>query len=496
VASGVVFRDSRIRGNLIKLLILLLLLLALLFTYYILTRPPQIAGDGAPPEDENFQFLYSIYGFEGDLLSRPSGVSIGPDDRIYVADTSKHRLVVFDIQGRYVSSISGSDLGAYSFRYPVSVAVAQDGRVYVLSRQDRKIVIFNRDFEPLDTIEFPDLIPTYVYVQGETLYVVTDKAIMLGTLDGGAPIAQVGVFGKGPGQFDLPGGLAVDPETKTLYVADTLNYRVQAIDEETGEPRWVYGEPIPAGEAIRYRGPTRMFGLPASIALDEMGLLYVVDGTNSEIVVLDAQEGRLIRTLGEIGHADGRFYYPDGIAYGEGGYIAVADKFNDRVMVFRVPAPAPDFLAARWLPLLLLPLLALVLWLLLRRRTKFVASPDFITEVIEGDYVDDLAGYTKKLYVTPATFAMFEEAFEKPELIKTEPDEKRLDEIRDAFDLDETLVEVVALVHQLKGKKALLTEAEPARDAAEVLEITYLNLAELIEQGEIVEKDFESEVEK
>lgn len=492
MASGVVVRDSRLRKNLIQLLILLALLLALLFAYYLLTRPPQLTGE-SPPDDADFQFLFSIYGFEGDLLSRPSGVCIGPDDRIYVADTAKHRVVVFDLSGRYVRHISGQDLGVNAFQYPVSVAVADDGRVYILSKQDRKLVILDRDYVPIDEIGFPDLFPTSVQVKGEYIYISTDKAILVGTLEG-APVSQIGIGGKGAGQFDLPGGVAIGEDGEVVYVADTLNYRVQAIEADTGTPRWVFGEPLSPESAIRNRDPSRMFGLPAGIALDEMGKLYVVDGTNSEIVVLDMEEGERIRIVGEVGHSDGRFYYPDGIAYGSGGYIAVADKFNDRVALFRVPAPTATPTVPRWLPLALLPLLALLLWLLMRRRTKFVAAPDFITTVIEREHLDSLAEYTKKLYVTPATFTLFEDAFEKPELVKVEPDEDRLAELKERFELDESLNEVLTVIaHGLKGKRVLLTGVVPIRDAADELEIVNLDLDDLIEQGEISTQLAESE---
>ena len=102
-------------------------------------------------------------------------------------------------------------------------------------------------------------------------------------------------------------------EDGTLFVADSFNYRVQAISEE-GEPVWQYGEPLPPDEAVGFAEESRKFGLPASIAADEGGFLYVVDGTNSEVVVLTT-DGEFQETIGGVGHDDGLFYYPDGIEY-------------------------------------------------------------------------------------------------------------------------------------------------------------------------------------
>jgi len=496
VASGVMFRDTRIRRNLLALLVLLLALLALLFAYYVMTRPAQLVGDEGPPDTEEFRYLFSIYGFEGDLLSRPTGVAFGPDGNIYVADTLKHRILVFDSRGAFVARISGTDLGEFSFEHPVSVAVAPDGRIYALSKGDRKLVIFDRDFQPVHQVEFPDIIPTFVTVRGETLYVVTDGTIMKGTLDG-TYVTQVGTRGREEGQLDLPGAVVPSADGAILYVADTLNYRVQALDAETGEALWAYGAPIPPDEAIKYRGEGRLFGLPASITLDEMGNIYVVDGTNSEIVVL-SEEGSLLKTLGEVGHADGRFYFPDGIAYGVGGYIAVADKFNDRVQVFQVPAPQVAPMAARWLPLALLPLAAIALWLLLRRRTKYVAAPDFITEVIDREYVDEIARHVKKLHVTPAVFEVFGGRFEKPALVSVEPDPERMEEFAGRFLIEGPELEALTLAYQIRGKTVLLSESEPVRETAQELELVAVRLDELIERADLAESTpaEKSEVEK
>ncbi len=68
-------------------------------------------------------------------------------------------------------------------------------------------------------------------------------------------------------------------------------------------------------------------------------------------------DGEFIQKIGDVGHDDGTFYYPDGIDYSD-GKLVVADKFNDRVEVFNVPRTgvAAFIPAAPWLlmPLLLL----------------------------------------------------------------------------------------------------------------------------------------------
>ena len=40
----------------------------------------------------------------------------------------------------------------------------------------------------------------------------------------------MGIFGTGDGQFNLPFGVAVNPSTGNVYVADTNNHRIQVFD--------------------------------------------------------------------------------------------------------------------------------------------------------------------------------------------------------------------------------------------------------------------------
>lgn len=474
--------DRTLRRYLLILVGLLALLAALVFAYYVINRPPDIVsgGEKVTNEDQDFRFVMALYGFEGDLLNKPSFACIGPDGRVYVADTMKNRVVVFDGQGRFVGLIKGEASGRYSLKWPVSVAVADDGRVFVLSKQERKIVVFDQGFKPTSLITFTNVIPTALAIKGNRLYVGTDRAIMVGTLDG-RPVAQIGRLGKNPGQFDLIGGLAVGDGV--VYVADSLNYRVQAIDEKTGKAKWTYGQPLPPDKAIMYRGKERKFGLPASVALDERGRLWVVDGLSSEIVVLDAKTGEKIKTIGDIGHKEGLFYYPDGIFYATGGLVAVADKFNDRVQIFRVPVPGVLGAVPSWAPwLALLPLAILLLWLLFAPRVRFIASEDFLARLKESELKPDLEKSLKKVYVLEDVRSRYLKAFEHLTLVALEVDENRANEIVENFKLAKPQSELLSAAAKLRGRKTLFAEDEAFRTIAEEsFELATMNYDQLVE---------------
>ena len=122
------------------------------------------------------------------------------------------------------------------------------------------------------------------------------------------------------------------------------------------------------------------------------------------IFVVDPKNGKIVRQVGKVGDGDGQFMYPEGLAYLGGDRYAVADKFNERIQIVRIPLPGAtvstglagaltrlgpgDFgLILIWcaVPLGLL-LLALLVFLALRRRADKRSTPEAeVTSVTSDD---------------------------------------------------------------------------------------------------------------
>src|SRR3990172_6572290 len=119
----------------------------------MLTKPP-VAQEANKQKD--FRPLFSIYGFEGDLLRRPSGVAMDGQGRIYVADTGKQRITVFDSDGTYITQFGDPGKEQFKIKDPIGVAVAPDGRIYVLSKTLKKIVAYNAQFKPVHEVKFSE----------------------------------------------------------------------------------------------------------------------------------------------------------------------------------------------------------------------------------------------------------------------------------------------------------------------------------------------------
>jgi hypothetical protein len=80
--------------------------------------------------------------------------------------------------------------------------------------------------------------------------------------------------------------------------------------------------------------------LPTSIALDGKGRLIVIDAFGFDMVVLKAtsKSASLVARYGDFGQQDAFFNYPTGVAYdADRDWFAVADTFNNRVQILRIP---------------------------------------------------------------------------------------------------------------------------------------------------------------
>ena len=193
----------------------------------------------------------------------PTGITVGPDGLIYVADTHEHRVSVFAKTGELVTTWGDYGMGPGQFIYPTDVAFMLDDdgaiqRVYVseYGGNDR-ISAFNAAHEFLfsfgkegssaaaDNIEFARP-QSVLFDQSRRELLVTDSSnhrVGRFTPDGEL-IAWIGAAGglpgQAPGQFRYPYGVAMLPDGSIL-ISEFGGNRVQRLDVETGESLGIYG---------------------------------------------------------------------------------------------------------------------------------------------------------------------------------------------------------------------------------------------------------------
>ena len=217
---------------------------------------------------------------------KPTGLSVGPDGNLYVADTHYHRVLVYDGQGRLVRQFGRFGQGEGEFIYPTDVAFAPDGRIFV------------SEYGGNDRVSIFD-------AQGRFL-------------------GQIGSPGEGEGQFSRPQSLAVDAARGVLYVADACNHRIARYDL-AGRLLGYVGRLGDAPGELRY---------PYGLALAEDGTLVVCEFGNNRLQLFDPQ-GRSRGIIGSAGRELGQLAYPWSVAVHD-GRAYVLDSGSDRVQVWRL----------------------------------------------------------------------------------------------------------------------------------------------------------------
>lgn len=147
--------------------------------------------------------------------------------------------------------------------------------------------------------------------------------------------------GVGPNaRFNNPEGLAISPDGKTLYVADSRNNMIRKIDLATKTVSTIAGHTFPSsGDGV---GKSAGFETPRGLAISPDGnTLYVADSGNNMIRKIDLATNTVTTLAGAgkltPGHADGvgaqaTFLEPRSLAISADGQVLyIADTRNDLI---------------------------------------------------------------------------------------------------------------------------------------------------------------------
>lgn len=253
------------------------------------------------------------------LLNFPTAIAADAEGDLYIADTMNHRIRRVDARTGRITTIAGVGLPRFGGDGGPSVAaglnepaalVVQGARLYVADQSNNRIRM----------------------VDLRTGVITTVAGTGTATFNGdGRPATEAALAG--------PSGLTIGTDGR-LYIADTFNGRIRAVDPATGIIETVVGD----GGEYRYQGEMEAsspsLSRPSGIAVDLEGNVFMTDSDNHLVRRWDRVAGRIDRVAGT-GNAnyggDGKtpleasLNYPFGIVMGQENHLFVADTFNHRI---------------------------------------------------------------------------------------------------------------------------------------------------------------------
>jgi len=254
-----------------------------------------------------------------ELFSRPYGVAWDGDDLI-VTDPAAGRVLRIDGRGHSESSAPGLFEGPIGVAKCGSGLFVTDSRAGTVSRLGPDLRLERRLAEGLSR-------PTGVACDGDEVFVVeTARHRILVLAPEGGVRRELGARGAGPGAYNFPAALAADQGT--LWVGDTLNFRLQNIGPKEGAYLRGFGRLGDApGDTPRVKG----------ISVDAASRLWITDAHLDRVLLFDA-DGEFLADVGRPGTSPGEFSFPAGVAAHPDGRVAVVDSLNRRVQILRIVA--------------------------------------------------------------------------------------------------------------------------------------------------------------
>jgi sugar lactone lactonase YvrE len=268
-------------------------------------------------------------------LNHPTDIQFSPDGgTLFLAAWHNHKLRQMDVATNLAEIVCGrgpgfaGDGGSEAtalMNQPKSIALAPSGDLFVLDARNFRIRRIAAGTGIIETV-------AGIGTRGASG-------------DGGAPLAAQFSFQADSDNPEPGGAIALDGEGR-IYIADTENHRIRRADLGRGLIETVAGDGTTgaAGDG----GPAILAQLshPRDIELGPDGRLYIADTENHEIRAVDLVTGTIDTVAGSGVAGQGgdggaarqaTLDRPFGIAFDAGGDLFIADTLNNRIR--KVVAP-------------------------------------------------------------------------------------------------------------------------------------------------------------
>jgi sugar lactone lactonase YvrE len=290
-------------------------------------------GDGPPYPNVGGDIGNSVPGTECDL-NHPTQVFERSDGKLVIVCWHNHKLRIWDSATGEITVLVGRGSGCSGDGSSITSATALLNQApHAVEASDGSIYINDQRNQIIRKIDPSGILSTVAGTK-----VCENEPGGFGG-DNGPPLSATFSQPTGPNPNPPGGGLALDAQER-LYIADTLNHRIRRIDFGANVITTVVGNGVAAFAGDGGDPLLASLNTPLDITFGPDDRLYIADTYNNRIRAVDFTAG-VITTVagsgvkgfsGDRGPAtQARLAWPYGVGFDADGHLYIADTYNHRI---------------------------------------------------------------------------------------------------------------------------------------------------------------------